>query len=84
MVAFSGMRNIAAGGGRAPECIIRELGSYRDSVTSTLAAIDRLKPDFVSAVIDQLSIEVRIKAIANVALEKAKDLLALSNRDETP
>lgn len=67
--------DIAAASEKHAESIIKELASYRDSVTSTLAAIDRLKPDFVSAVINQLSIKDPYKPIANVALERTKDLL---------
>lgn len=67
--------DIAAASEKHAESIIKELASYRDSVTSTLAAIDRLKPDFVSAVINQLAIKDPYKPIANVALERTKDLL---------
>ena len=67
--------DIAAGGEKHAESMIRELASYRDSVESTLAAIEKLKPDFVSAAINQLSIKERYKPIANAALEKTKDLL---------
>lgn len=57
------------------ESLIRELARYRDNVTRTLAAIDRLKPDFVRAVINQLAIKGPYKPIAKVALERTKDLL---------
>ena len=67
--------DIAAGSEKHAESIIKELGSYRNNVTSTLAAIDRLKPDFVRAVISQLSIKDPYKLIANVALERTKDIL---------
>lgn len=67
--------DIAAGGEKHAESIIRELASYRDSVASTLAAIDKLKPDFVNAAINQLSIKNPYKLIANTALEKTRDLL---------
>ncbi|MBK3661718.1 nucleotidyl transferase AbiEii/AbiGii toxin family protein [Bradyrhizobium diazoefficiens] len=67
--------DIAAGSEKYAESIIKELGSYRDSVASALAAIDRLKPDFVSTAINQLSIKDPYRLIANVALEKTKDLL---------
>nr|WP_228748053.1 nucleotidyl transferase AbiEii/AbiGii toxin family protein [Bradyrhizobium sp. BR 10289] len=55
--------------------IIKELASYRDRVASTLTAIDRLKPDFVKAAIDQLLIKDPFRPTAKVALEKTKDLL---------
>lgn len=67
--------DIAAGGEKHAESMISELASYRDSVASALAAIEKLKPDFVSAAIHQLSIKERYKPIANAALEKTKDLL---------
>ncbi|WP_234684195.1 nucleotidyl transferase AbiEii/AbiGii toxin family protein [Bradyrhizobium monzae] len=67
--------DIAAAGEKHAEAIIRELASYRNSVTSTLAAIDRLKPDFVSAVINQLSIKDPYLPIANIALERTQELL---------
>ncbi|WP_312015324.1 nucleotidyl transferase AbiEii/AbiGii toxin family protein [Bradyrhizobium liaoningense] len=67
--------DIAAGSEKHAESIIRELANYRDSVASTLAAIDKLRPDFVSAVINQLSIKDPYKPIAKVALERTRDLL---------
>ncbi|MHB0770694.1 nucleotidyl transferase AbiEii/AbiGii toxin family protein [Bradyrhizobium sp. 5.13L] len=67
--------DIAAGSETHAEAIIKELASYRDSVANTLSAISKLKPDFVNAVINQLSIKDPYKRIANVALEKTKDLL---------
>lgn len=67
--------DIAAGSEKHSETIIKELASYRDRVASTLSAISKLNPDFVSAVINQLSIKDPYTRIANVALEKTKDLL---------
>jgi hypothetical protein len=67
--------DIAAGSETHAESIIKELGSYRDNVSRTLAAIDRLNPDFVSAVINQLSIKDEYRPIANKALERTKDVL---------
>lgn len=67
--------DIAASSEKHAESIIHELASYRDNVAGALAAIDKLKPDFVSAVINQLSIKDPYKRIANTALEKAKALL---------
>lgn len=67
--------DIAAGSEKHAESVIKELGHYRDCVTSALTAIDKLKPDFVSAAINQLSIKDPYRLIANVALEKTKDLL---------
>lgn len=67
--------DIAASSEKHAESIVRELAVYRDNVSNTLAAIDRLKPDFVKAVINQLSIKDPYRPIANVALERTKDLL---------
>lgn len=67
--------DIAASSETHAESIIKELVRYRDRVESTLAAIDKLKPDFVGAAIDQLSIKDAYRRIANTALEKTKDLL---------
>jgi len=67
--------DIAAGSEKHADSIIKELAGYRDRVTSTLAAIDKLKPDFVSDAINQLSIKDPYRPIANVALEKTKGLL---------
>lgn len=67
--------DIAAGSEEHAAAIIRELASYRDSVASTLAAIDKLRPDFVNAAIDQLSIKDAYRRVARVALERAKDVL---------
>jgi hypothetical protein len=67
--------DIAASSEKHAESVIKELASYRDSVASTLAAIDKLKPDFVNAAINQLSIKDPYKLIANVALEKTKEVL---------
>ncbi|MGY8709977.1 nucleotidyl transferase AbiEii/AbiGii toxin family protein [Bradyrhizobium sp. 18BD] len=49
--------------------------SLRRKSIHALSAIDKLKPSFVSAVINQLSIKDPYRPIANVALERTKDLL---------
>jgi hypothetical protein len=67
--------DIAAGGEQHAESIIKELAIYPDRVASALAAIDRLKPDFVTASIEQLLITDAYKAVAKTALEKTKELL---------
>ena len=67
--------DIAAGGEQHAESIIKELANYPDRVTSTLLAIDRLKPDFVNASIEQLLVKDAYKAVAKTALEKPKALL---------
>lgn len=67
--------DIAAGGEQHAESIIRELANYPDRVASTLVAIDKLKPDFVNASIEQLLLRDAYKAVAKTALEKTKELL---------
>nr|AWM05002.1 hypothetical protein CIT40_32505 [Bradyrhizobium amphicarpaeae] len=67
--------DIAAGSERHAESIIKELAGYRDGVSNTLATIENLKPDFVRAAINQLSIKDPYRLIADVALEKTKELL---------
>lgn len=67
--------DIAAGGEKHAESIIKGLASYPDRVASTLVAIDKLKPDFVNASIEQLLIRDAYKAAAKTALERAKELL---------
>jgi len=67
--------DIAAGGETHAEAIVKELASYPDKVASALAAIDKLKPDFVNASIEQLLIADTYKAVAKTALGKTKELL---------
>lgn len=67
--------DIAAGSEKHAESIIKELASYPDKVANALAAIDKLKPDFVNASIEQLLIADAYKAVARTALERAKELL---------
>jgi hypothetical protein len=67
--------DIAAGGEQHATSIINELLNYPDQVAGTLVAIDKLKPDFVNASIEQLLIKDAYRAIAKTALEKTKELL---------
>ena len=67
--------DIAAGDEQHAESIIKELARYPGRVASTLLTIDRLKPDFVNASIEQLLVKDAYKAIVKTALEKAKALL---------
>jgi hypothetical protein len=67
--------DIAAGSEKHAESIIKELASYSDKVASTLVAIDKLRPDFVNASIEQLLVKDAYKAVAKTALEKTKELL---------
>jgi hypothetical protein len=51
------------------------LRGYRNDVESTLAAIDRLNPDFVKATIAALAIDDDYQAVAETALFDAAALL---------
>jgi len=67
--------DIAAGGEKHAESIIKELASYPNRVASALAAIDRLKPDFVNSTIGQLLIKDEYKSVAKMALGRTKEIL---------
>jgi hypothetical protein len=67
--------DIAAAAKHDREAIVDALKAYRNDVANTLAAIERLKPDFVNAAIAELAIKNPYKPIARTALEDARDLL---------
>lgn len=67
--------DIAAGGEKHAEAIIKGLASYPDKVASTLVAIDNLNPDFVNATIEQMLIKDAYKPVAKKSVEAAKELL---------
>jgi Nucleotidyl transferase AbiEii toxin, Type IV TA system len=67
--------DIAAAGMEHRDSLIRELQSYRDQVTETLATIERLNVDFVNGAIAQLAIKDRYKEIAKAAIPKSKEIL---------
>jgi hypothetical protein len=67
--------DIAAGSEGNADSIINALRGYRAEVAKTLAAIERLNPDFVNAAIAQLLIKDPYIAVSKTALEKAKELL---------
>jgi hypothetical protein len=67
--------DIAAAARSERTAIIEALRSYRDDVAVTLAAIDRLNPDFVKATIAALAIEEAFRPVALTALEETRDLL---------
>lgn len=67
--------DIAAAARHDRETIVEALKAYRNDVASTLAAIERLKPDFVNAAVAELAIKDPYKPLARTALEDARDLL---------
>jgi hypothetical protein len=67
--------DIAAASERHGGPVIDALRSYRTEVKTTLAAIDKLNPEFVNRAIAQLSIKDKFRPLAETALEQAKELL---------
>ena len=67
--------DIAAAGEQHADPVINALRSYRAEVQATLAAIDRLNPDFVNSAISQLSIKDKFRPLAKTALKQTKELL---------
>jgi hypothetical protein len=67
--------DIAAAGRSDRNGILSALRGYRNDVESTLAAIDRLNPDFVKATIAALAIDDDYQAVAETALFDAAALL---------
>lgn len=67
--------DIAAAGERHSNLLITELRNYREEVTQTLASIDKLNAKFVSDTIAELTIREPYKAIAEIALERSKEIL---------
>jgi Nucleotidyl transferase AbiEii toxin, Type IV TA system len=67
--------DIAAAASRDRDAVIAALSQYRDDVARTLAAIDRLKPDFVNAAISGLAIKDKFRPLAGAALDEATKLL---------
>ncbi len=67
--------DIAAAAEQHADSIVRELRSYRDQVTRTLATMDKLNPDFVNRAIAQLSIKEGYISVAGTAIERTKEIL---------
>lgn len=67
--------DIAASAKSHREAIANSLAAYEDDVAATLAAIDRLNPDFVRAAISALAINDWYRQVATTALEDARELL---------
>lgn len=67
--------DIAAAGRSDRSGIVSALRRYRNDVESTLAAIDRLNPDFVKATIAALAINEDYEAVAETALYEATAIL---------
>jgi hypothetical protein len=67
--------DIAAAGEGSADAIIEQLRSYKDKVQETLAAMEKLNPEFVRDSIAGLVIKDRCKALAKTALAKSKKIL---------
>jgi Nucleotidyl transferase AbiEii toxin, Type IV TA system len=67
--------DIAAGSETQADLIIKELRGYRKEVATTLVAIEKQNPNFVTATISQLLVKDSYLTIAKTALEKAKEVL---------
>lgn len=67
--------DIAAAGRSDPSGTVSALRGFRSDVEATLAAIDRLNPDFVKATIAALSISDAYQVVAETALDEATSLL---------
>lgn len=68
--------DIAAAGIVFRDEVIDALRRYPEQVKSTLATMERLNPEFVSAAISQLMIREKFKDLAETSLEDARKLLA--------
>jgi Nucleotidyl transferase AbiEii toxin, Type IV TA system len=67
--------DIAAAGERSADAIIEQLRLYKDQVTQTLAAMEKMNPKFVSDSIADLVIRDQYRELAKTALEKCKKIL---------
>lgn len=67
--------DIAAAGRSDRSGTVSALRRFRKDVRATLAAIDRLNPDFVKATIAALSINDAYQGVAETALDEAASLL---------
>jgi hypothetical protein len=67
--------DIAAAGEGSADAIIEQLRSYKNKVTQTIAAIEKMNPKFVSDSIADLVIRDQYKEVARTALEKSKKIL---------
>lgn len=67
--------DIAAAAKSNRQQIVDALQVYRNDVAATLAAMDRLNPEFVNAAIGALAINEDYQTVAKAALDDAKALL---------
>lgn len=67
--------DIAAGGEKDADSIIKELKPYKEEVAGTLATMNKLNPDFVRGAISELKIMPQYSTIAKSAMERAQEVL---------
>jgi hypothetical protein len=67
--------DVAAAGEEHSVSIISALRQYKTEVAQTIQALDRLKPEFVRAVILDLQIRERLLPLADTALDRTKEIL---------
>jgi hypothetical protein len=67
--------DIAAASEYDPDAIISALRSYPGEIAATIDTINRLNPEFTTAVINQLMIRDKYRPIVTTAIERAKELL---------
>jgi hypothetical protein len=67
--------DIAAVADRYADLIITELKRFPEDVSNTLAALKKLRPEFVNGAIAQLSIKMPYRAIAKQSIERTRDIL---------
>jgi hypothetical protein len=67
--------DIAAAGEKQANSIINELKPYKQEVIETLAAMEKLNPDFINRAIADLAIKPQYDAVAKKAKERAREIL---------
>lgn len=72
--------DIAAAGTVCADEIIEALKSYPEKIEATLAAMEKLNPEFVAKVISALTVHKEYEEISRSSLESAKALLEAARR----
>jgi hypothetical protein len=67
--------DIAAAGEQHADEVIGALRNLRSAVSATIAALEKLKPEFVRRVNSDLAIKPSFAAVAQTASERAKEIL---------
>jgi hypothetical protein len=67
--------DIAAAGEQHEDWIITELRAYPDKVAGTLAALDKLSPEFMRGAIAELAIKDQYRSLVQTGLDRSKEIL---------